>query len=153
MPTGPPPMPTALKILRGNPGKRRLNRAEPKPLVPATLEPPDWLAPKAQAQWRRLAPMLDRVGILTESDTETLAAYCEVFVTWREATDELRKTGILVKRKGLPPGIAPAVKIANYAGIQMRQLLVELGMTPSARSRIKVPPAAQEPVSKWGGLL
>ena len=153
MKPGRKPLPHALHILRGNPGNKRRTRPDPDPVPLTDLAPPARLHPAAALEWQRLAPMLSRLGVLTETDTDALAAYCEAFVTWREATDALRATGILVKRKGLPPGISPAVKVANYALIQMRALMVELGMTPSARARVKVPPAAAAPVSKWGGLL
>jgi P27 family predicted phage terminase small subunit len=39
---GPAPTPTHLRILKGNPGKRPLNKAEPKP-EKGPVDPPDWL--------------------------------------------------------------------------------------------------------------
>ena len=146
---GPKPTPRALKVLRGNPSKTPFNDAEPMP-SPAALDPPAQLGKAAQAEWRRLAPMLARLGVLTESDTDALAAYCEAFVTWRTSTRHLRRHGLVRATKyGL--SISPHVKIANAAQAQMRVLLVEFGMTPSARSRIHATPAP--PVSKWGTAL
>ena len=147
------PQPTALKLLRGNPGKRKPNPREPKPPPVSTLDPPPWLHTEAQGEWRRLAPMLGRLGVLTESDVDALAAYCEAFITWKQATEQLRTKGLVVKRKGAPPGLSPYLRIANAALAQMRALLVEFGMTPSARARVQVTPVAAAPVSKWGGLL
>jgi len=37
---GPPPKPTYLRILEGNPSKRPLNRNEPQPPPVETLDPP-----------------------------------------------------------------------------------------------------------------
>jgi P27 family predicted phage terminase small subunit len=149
------PTPTALHLLRGNPGKRRRNLREPAPPpVAADLPPPDWLHADAQHEWRRLAPMLGRLGVLTETDVDALAAYCEAWVTWKSATQKLRQFGLVIKtRDGDPPVVSPYVKIAHHAMAQMRSFLVEFGMTPSARARVQVTPASTVPVSKWAGLL
>ena len=48
------PTPTALKVLEGNPGKRKLNDNEPRPEKKAP-SCPKWLEPEAKKEWRRLA--------------------------------------------------------------------------------------------------
>jgi len=149
--------PTALHLLRGNPGKRKLNDREPKPTALAgDLPPPDWLDVSAQTEWRRIAPTLGRLGVLTETDADALAAYCEAFTTWKQATQRLRQFGMVVKRskaEGELPVISPYVKIAHHAMGQMRAFLIEFGMTPSSRARIHTAAPAETPVSKWGGKL
>ena len=45
---GPRPRPTALKLARGNPGKRRLNTDEPKPRT-GVGDCPDWLDKEGRA--------------------------------------------------------------------------------------------------------
>jgi P27 family predicted phage terminase small subunit len=151
------PTPTALRLLRGNPRKRPINAAEPKPSpLPAGLAAPTWLDPDAAAEWNRVAPMLGRLGVLTETDADALAAYCEAFTTWKQATQRLRQFGMVVKRTkaGLElPVISPYVKIAHHAMAQMRAFLVEFGMTPSSRARIHTAAPAETPISKWGGKL
>jgi P27 family predicted phage terminase small subunit len=148
------PTPTALHLLRGNPGKRARNLLEPTPPVVPDMPPPAWLSEPAQVEWHRLAPVLGRLGVLTETDTDALAAYCEAWVTWKQATQRLRQFGLVVKTKDTEmPIISPYVKIAHHAMAQMRAFLVEFGMTPSARARVQVTPTAVRPVSKWGGLL
>jgi P27 family predicted phage terminase small subunit len=148
------PTPTALHLLRGNPGKRKRNRREPTPPV-EQLAPPAWLAPEAQHEWTRLAPLLTKLGVLTATDADALAAYCEAWTTWKQATQRIRQDGMVLKKnvKGVEVlGISPYMKIAHHAMSQMRALLVEFGMTPSARARIHTadPP---KPESKWGGHL
>lgn len=149
------PAPSALKLLRGNPGKRKLSTDEPKPAqLPADLPPPTWLDVEAQAEWQRLAPMLERLGVLTETDVGALTAYCEAWATWKNATQKLREFGLVIKHPtvGKLPVVSPYVKIADNALTQMRGLLVEFGMTPSSRSRIHTTPIAKVK-SKWDGLL
>ena len=52
MHAGRKPKPTAVKILEGNPGKRKLNEHEPQPQRKAP-PCPKWLEPEAKKEWRR----------------------------------------------------------------------------------------------------
>lgn len=115
MMTGRPSKPTALKLLAGNPGKRPLNDLEPNPGA-LDLTPPAELSADAVPQWNRIAPMLAQCGVLKQSDRDILAHYCEAYVVFYEG---VRAGKINVGLLG-----------------QMRQMLGEMGMTPSARSRI-----------------
>jgi P27 family predicted phage terminase small subunit len=149
------PTPTALRLLRGNPRKHPVNLLEPNPAPLDPLAAPAWLDPAARQEWDRVAPMLGRLGVLTETDADALAAYCESWVTWKQATERMRKFGLVVKRsaaEGDLPVISPYVKIAHHAMAQMRAFLVEFGMTPSSRARIHTA-EPKRPESKWGGKL
>lgn len=148
------PVPTALHLLRGNPGRRAHKRQDPKPALLTELTPPSWLHMDAAAEWTRLAPMLARLGVLTETDTDALAAYCEAFTTWKLATVELRARGLVVTGEDGTPRLSPYVKLAETALTQVRAFLVEFGLTPSSRARVqaKTLPAVA-PASKWRGLL
>ena len=63
------PLPTALKVLEGDRGKGRrpINQNEPAP-PQKNVKCPDWLMPEAKKEWKRLAPALMAMGILTEHD-------------------------------------------------------------------------------------
>ena len=61
------PKPTAVKVLEGNPGKRSLNTAEPKPEKKAP-RCPSWLEDEAKKEWKRMSKQLEQLGILTEID-------------------------------------------------------------------------------------
>jgi phage terminase small subunit len=61
------PKPTALKEMLGNPGKRPLNRNEPKP-VQAMPTCPAHLSSTAKTERKRLAAQLHTLGILTQLD-------------------------------------------------------------------------------------
>ncbi len=149
------PQPSALKLLRGLPGKRKLSVDEPQPALTVKLRAPSWLDKEAKKEWRRLAPMLERLGVLTESDTGALTAYCEAWATWKSATQKIREFGLVLKHPtaGKLPVVSPYVTIADHALTQMRGLLVEFGMTPSSRARIHVPKKEQPAASKWAGIL
>jgi P27 family predicted phage terminase small subunit len=146
------PVPRALHVLRGLPSKQKLSADEPQPAPVDNLTPPPWLDPEAQAEWTRLAPVLQRLGVFMETDTAALTAYCEAWATWKGATQQIRKFGMVIKGKEAVPIVSPYVKIAHNALLHMRALLTEFGMTPSSRARVHVPKADQPAVSKWVGL-
>lgn len=132
MMTGRPPKPTALRVLAGNPGKRPLNDREPTPGA-LDLTPPAELSAEAVPQWNRIAPMLAKCGVLRQTDRDILTHYCEAYVVHYA---NIRAGKINVGLLG-----------------QMRQMLGELGMTPSARSRIIADkPAGDEAEAKYFGV-
>ena len=146
------PVPTHLKLLHGNPGKRRLDTGEPTPAQkPPTC--PSHLSPAAKAEWRRLARQLTTLRILTELDRAALAAYCQAYGRWVEAERKLRETPMLLK---LPSGYVqqnPWLAIAHKQLELMHKYLTEFGLSPVARSRISIAPAGLGRGSKFDGLL
>src|SRR6516162_2442649 len=86
-----PPTPIHLRLLRGNPGKRPI-RPGPEPLVPSSVpEAPAFLSDEAREEWRRIAPELFRLRLLTALDVAALSAYCQSYAHWAEAERALAK--------------------------------------------------------------
>ena len=133
------PKPTLLKTLEGNPGKRPLNDREPVP-PDGIPDCPDFLTDEARAEWFRTAKVLKEMQLLTLADRAALAAYCTAYGRWVEAEKQVQKYGTIVKspNKGFPMK-SPYLTVADQALESMRKLMVEFGLTPSSRSRIKVP--------------
>ena len=137
------PKPTVLKVLEGNPGKRRINDREPT--APAGLpDCPDYLDDVARDEWQRTGEVLRDMGLLSLADRTALAAYCTAYSRWVQAEAAVKKYGTIVKSpdKGFPMK-SPYLTIADQAMESMRKFMVEFGLTPSSRSRIKVPDAGQ----------
>ena len=136
------PKPTSIKLLEGNPGKRRINKDEPKP-PEGIPDCPEMLGDEARAEWFRISQALQEMGILTKADRSALAAYCMAYGRWVEAEENVKRFGTIVKspNKGFPMK-SPYLTVADQAMENMRKFLVEFGLTPSSRSRIKVPDAA-----------
>ncbi len=88
---GPAPEPTALKLHRGNPGKRPLNQWEPQPL-PVPPACPAHLDADAKKEWRRLVKILMRMRVLTEADGMALASLCQALSTMTKAQQKLNET-------------------------------------------------------------
>lgn len=135
------PIPTALKVLRGNPGRRKLNRHEPKPQLGA--EYPGWLAdlgdPSLRQIWDELADRLNRARVLTDCDGEALAQLTHKVVLYRKAAMALKdgssyqtvtETGAVMQRA------KPEVAMLSDLGKQIRGLLSDFGMNPSARTKV-----------------
>lgn len=136
--------PTNLVLLRGNPGKRALNKEEPKPRQQLP-EPPGHLDTGAKREWRRVAPELHQLGLLTVLDVDALAIYCVCWSRWVAATRQLNKEGFVVEGPQ-GPRPSPWLTVANTAAKQMLAMAIEFGMTPSSRARIKVePPRSPDP--------
>lgn len=133
------PKPTVLKQLAGNPGKRPLNKAEPQPPVPAsTPYVPRHLCEEGKREWRRLVSILVDLGLYTEIDRAALAMYCQAWGRWVIAEERIDKTGgpTLTSDKGnLYPN--PWASEANRRYEQMRKALVEFGLSPAQRSRVR----------------
>ena len=138
------PKPTNLKIIEGNPGKRPLNLNEPKPISIAS-ECPDWLLADAKKEWKRLAPELERLGLLTILDMAAFAGYCQSYAKFKAAEQFIKKHGTTYKipkknKEGevISVYIAqfPEVAIANQCLKHIRAFAAEFGLTPSSRGRI-----------------
>lgn len=131
------PKPTAQRILEGNPGKRPLNKTEPKYGGVPTC-PPE-LNAAASKEWKRICGELTAQGMLTSVDRAALAAYCVNYVRWLNAEEQIEKFGAVIRSpKSGYPVQNPYVGVSNTAQDQMRKFLVEFGMTPASRTRLKV---------------
>lgn len=135
MQRGPKPTPTALRLVRGNPGKRPLPTDEPKPRpqIPAC---PRHLNGPARTEWKRISVELARMGLVTQLDRAALAAYCVAWGRWLQAENRLKRQGAVVKTVNGNEIQNPYLAIANRAMAQMKEFLLEFGMTPSARTRV-----------------
>lgn len=141
---GPKPKPTALKKLAGNPGKRKLNRREPRPAA-GTPACPAWLGAAARDEWRRVVPHLEQLGILTELDQAALACYCQAVDDAADARKQIEKEGTTFTTEKGYVGKHPAVSRFAEACARIKQFSAEFGFTPSSRSRITLPEPPAEP--------
>ena len=131
--TGRKPKPTALKKLEGNPGRRPLNRMEPMPPV-VQLKCPNHLLPEAKKEWKRLAPVLMDLGLLTAADAVPFEGYCTAYARWLEAQDEINKHGSIYKDNEGKIRPNPFIAIANQQMREIKSFAAEFGLTPSTRS-------------------
>lgn len=142
MKSGPKPRATSLKLLQGETKKDRLNENEPK-FDPTMPECPAYLKPDriAMREWGRKSDALHRAGVLTEVDDAILADYCDAFAEKARLVRALRK---------FKPGTIEYKRISGslqQVTLQKNRAMCELGITPSARTRIKALPKPK--ANKW----
>jgi len=137
--------PSALNKLGGNPGKRAINDAEPKPPV-VLPEPPDVLGAVARAEYERVGRLLEEMKIVTELDGTLLAVYAQHYAHWVTAQAAIVEKGLMVQSPNGFPIQNPYLAIANRAMKDMKSILTEFGMSPSSRSNVSmVEPKAVDP--------
>lgn len=145
MPRGRKPKPTHLKLVTGNPGKRKLKENEPKPDLSLPM-PPEHLSDEAKVEWGRVSSDLHKLGLLSDIDRNALAAYCQAFGRWAQAERAIAEMakqdklthGLMIRTQNGNAIQNPLVGTANKAMSEMVKYMVEFGMTPSARARISI---------------
>ena len=166
----PRPKPTALKLISGNPGKRKINKAEPKPArsIPSC---PAHLSDSGKVAWGRLCVLLDRMGVLTEADSLALERLCDCYteilecralierdgrtyssVTTRTTSEDGEETTVEEVKSLLKAN--PAVAMMADADRRFKSYLVEFGLTPAARSKVHATPdddTKKDPLAEFFG--
>lgn len=152
------PLPTKTRIEQGESSKRGRGHSRPiegDDFVPDHIMPemPKGLARVAKREWYFMSRILFDKGVVTEVDRQALATYCESVATKEEAQRELIKTGGKVistymekdgDRLFLKMETNPWWKIWKEAVATERAYLIEFGLTPASRSRLKLPTKPKE---------
>ena len=152
------PIPTHLKVLRGNPGKRALPENEPQPKG-NLFEPPDFLSEAQRVRWN-YAIATSPPGLLKRTDRDILTAWVvaadlhAIAVVKQTEIDAgsdvplLARVGGTVNADGARIGgtlqQSPYLPIINRQAQIMSRLVAELGFSPSARTRISLGAAPDE---------
>jgi len=142
-----PKKPTSLHLLNGNPSRiKNLGEKEPKP--PLGAKPPLWLDEVARNEWDRIAPRMERVGLLTELDEIILSNLCQEYsdmLKYQKVVSEEGATYEYTNTKGSENTVPrPETLMLHKSRMMIKAYCVELGLTPSARSRIQLPGEATE---------
>jgi P27 family predicted phage terminase small subunit len=144
------PKPSALKELEGNPGKRAVNKKEPKPDV-AIPSCPNHLTGVAKQEWNRVTKELAKLGLITNVDRAALAAYCTAYKDYVRAENELKEGGQVIFTEKGGAYQNPWVGIKNSAIEKMIKIGVEFELTPSSRVRLQVEKPNEE--NEMAGFL
>lgn len=133
MPRGRKPMPTQLKVVNGNPGKRKL--PDYRASRASRLRPPVKLTSDQQKIWAhsvKYAPY----GLLKNIDTALLYQYVVTRASFEEASLNYESGPKLIKTPNGLPVISPWFYARNKQSQLMLSLASELGFTPSGRARL-----------------
>lgn len=148
---GPAPAPTALKLVAGT-RSCRVNDDEPQP-GEELPECPAEADEAVRAIWDYTLSYLDQMRIVRAPDRDLLYAYCEAVVTHREASRALAQDGIVARASNGSVTKHPACSVQKEAASVMRGLAQEFGLSPSARSGIKMGQAEAPKGAGAGRLL
>lgn len=144
------PKPLALHILNGNPSHLDLvkKNAETPKFDSISSECSERLNENAKEEWKRIAPELKRIGILTIADKAAFELYCQLYGECVELENFIKENGMTytyVKKNKFGEIISEYV--TQYPQVSQldrkRNLLIkicaEFGLTPSSRGRISLP--------------
>jgi P27 family predicted phage terminase small subunit len=152
--SGPAPKPFLQVVREGNPGRRPVEPGVVLP--PSELVEPDWLETfpavrdkdgqavnrrsreVARREWRRVAPVLTKSAGLTDVDANLLHDYCVCVARIDQCERSLSREGLLLlgERGWQKNG---ATTIVGQYRTQLRAYIGELGLSPSARTRLTAP--------------
>jgi len=150
MKPGPRPLPNNVHQLNGNPSNKP-PRPEVKvdPIAPAM---PKWLSKRGKANWKYLAPELEKNALLTKRDREAFAFLCEeaaiaqgALLAMRPVDPETGKQSPDFVLLDTDPNHNnrlrrhPALIIFNGAIASYRRWCAEFGLTPASRVGLGVP--------------
>lgn len=155
---GPPPEPSILKYIRGNPSKAKISEAEPTPDLLDSFDAPDFVKedPFAIVKWNYAVPILRRMRVITEADTESFARYCIIWADWMRAREKCKTLGREITHFELDPNRtdgklrikwsqpAPWAVDEKAKHKDLLRLEQEFGLTPSSRSQVTIHASVDE---------
>ena len=152
MKPGPKPKPTLQVVREGNPGHKKIQ--EPVVLPPASLVEPEWseLLPGdtgedahargvAAELWARTALVLERSVGLVHQQQDALVDLCVTRARIVQGERALGREGVILPATRADRGAVrnPWTTVLNQYRSHFRSLAAELGLTPSAATRLTRP--------------
>ncbi len=120
--------------------RRRRNKrpAGDKRILVARPAMPRTITGEAKAEWQRIVPELEYMGLIATVDRSVLIRYCTAWANWCELDQKLTDTGLLVK--GQHSGVVrnPLWMMRGDAEAILSDLGRQLGLTPASRLRAGV---------------
>ncbi|WP_062208040.1 phage terminase small subunit P27 family [Aureimonas sp. AU12] len=95
--------------------------------LPAASSAPDWMSVEAREEWDRVYPIVAVRRVLTAADMASLENYCTAVGRSRQLERAIQRAGDDLDLK--------MIRMQDKSMSTARQLAVEIGLTPSARSR------------------
>lgn len=160
---GPKPLPANVHALRGNPSKLRFDElagvVQPEVEIPGC---PKHLLPEAKKFWKRLAPELEKLGLVSRIDEAALALVCQEWahLVWHEnllqrAIKQAEKRreaweadpgnvdrpwtggdGFMLPTPNGSWTYSPYWVARNKHALMLDKFLASFGMSPSSRGRV-----------------
>ena len=132
------PLPDKIKKIRGTDQPCRLNPDQPEfTLVTDAGPAPDFLGQYGKLIFDTVCKELIGAGILQNVDIELVILLADQYDDYFGAVQELKTKKYIVDFNGNKK-LNPAWRIKNMAGQKIIQLSAQLGLSPSARQRLRM---------------
>lgn len=144
--------------------KKRGPKPSANPLgtvLPGKVEPPAHLSTQAKRHWKEVVDLIDEAGLASRLDRDALTIYCTHWARWREAElviagdfedDPARPKGEVIKASNGYLQPSPWYVVATNAMKDMRTFLDRFGLTPMARSKLKLTEPEDDGGGKWADV-
>lgn len=132
------PIPISQKIAEGNPGKRPLNRQEPR--AEGVLgEAPDYLTAEQRVIWKEAVAIAPK-NVLRACDASVFAKWVVAEATWRQAAEIVGREGALIPATEGSKNLIqhPALAVQNRQAELAAKFASVLGFDPTSRARLAV---------------
>jgi P27 family predicted phage terminase small subunit len=96
---------------------------------------PGHLRGEAKAEWRRVVPQLEEIGVLATIDRAVLIRYCTAWAEWLEMDSLLRKSGKVIRGQKGNLVRSPLLLVRSELEQTLSDLGRQLGLSPVARLR------------------
>jgi phage terminase small subunit len=142
---GPKPEAAILKLVKGNPGKRRIKKNEPQlpPPAPESSVPPKRLKGVAAEEWNKLYDGLVAKGVVHVGNLTIFENYCYVLGKLRTCENVAEKVSIEI---AIMKGYLKAAAVLRQ---QLRQLARDLNLTVYAGEKTGGGQETESPLSKY----
>jgi P27 family predicted phage terminase small subunit len=115
---------------------------------------PRSLATEAKAEWRRIVPELEEMGLIAAVDRSVLIRYCTAWAEWLELDGLVQRSGKLIKGQKGNLVRNPLWLMRQDIEQTVTELARQLGLTPVARLRSGVVhERARDPGEESAGVL
>jgi len=155
------PIPVEIKKIRGTFRSNRANLEQPTSEKNIPKPQPGFLSKEARFQYFRLARILHKMKVLSESDVVTLELAAIHLANFYESNEKLEKEGktytVTTREGSIVHKKSPEWAIRNESYILAAGLLSKFGLTPSDRTKVKVlpepePSKRESPEKPWENL-
>jgi len=137
------PKPTQIKILEGSFVKNPQRQNTREPDAPDRLPRcPSHLNDVGKKKWRETLALLKEMGIASAAYADLLELYADTYSSWRDAREKVLKLGIATITKVDGSFVIqrnPFETAMHKYRDALMKIEAELGLTPSAKSRLHRP--------------
>ena len=95
------------------------------------------------------------MGLLSRADKTAIELYVQAYSRYRNAEENVRRFGeVIISPKNRYPMVSPYVSVLNKNLETCRKMLIEFGLTPAARARMRIQVEKEDELKvKWAGLV